>query len=261
MKPIASILLVVLLGSIGANGSQSAQSAEVNIGEQMLLTRGNANDEDGTFIRGDDGRIYFAWISDRAFLGRKGMDVWIKSSADGTTWSLPWKAVQTEGEDLMSTLVRTSYGRYHLTGQILQPPGGDLGYSTWDATSFDLKSWSKPQRWTPSAYWAGGALQEDSRGNYWLIFSTHQTSYNGQRDLYIKRSTNRGVTWENPLPLIIDQGDSWVFSFTIAVDGTFVLLWETHDPNDPAGYLGSATPHRSIWQPRSMAGAGRLPSY
>ena len=274
MKPTASILLFVLLGAIGANGShiialdgpalqrgfatvisgtgregcaradveeyQSAQSAEVDIGGQMVLTRGNANDEDGSFIRGDDGRVYFAWISDRAFGGRKGMDVWIQSSPDGLKWSLPWKAVQTEGEDLMSTLVRTTDGRYHLTGQILQPPRGHLGYSTWNATSFDLKSWTKPQRWTQSSYWAGGAFQEDSRGDYWLIYSTHHTDYNGQRDLYIKRSTNRGVTWENPLPLVTDPGDSWVFSFTIAADGTFVLLWETHDPSDPAGYLGNS---------------------
>ena len=116
----------------------------------MQLTFGGSNDEDGAFALADDGTVYFAWMSDRA----GNVDIWIKSSKDGIKWSDPWPAVQTPVDELMNNMVRTSDGRYHLTGR--RGPWHTGQFATWDSCTLDLVNWTQPVQWTdPGAagYW------------------------------------------------------------------------------------------------------------
>jgi hypothetical protein len=195
----------------------------------MRLTTGNAEDEDGTFGRSDDGTVYFAWISNRA----GNVDVWMTSTRDGLTWSDPWPAVQTPVDDLMNSMVRTSDGRFHLTGRRGDWNSGEM--AAWDSSSTDMVHWTAPVQW--SAAGAVGSFQQGPGADYWLVTTSHRT---GNWDLYLQRSRDRGATWGAPMALTDDPLDDFLFAFRIAPDGTFILLWERHDPSVRGGLLGKS---------------------
>jgi hypothetical protein len=196
----------------------------------MALTSGDSNDEDGAFALGEDGTIYFAWISDRA----GSVDVWMKSSKDGIKWSDPRPAVQTPTDDLMNHLVRTKDGRYHLTGRRGTWRTGQV--ATWDSTSTDLIHWTKPVQWSDAG--AVGYFQEAPDGDYWLVTLSRRS---GNYDLYLQRSRDKGGTWSHPVALTHDPLEDFIFAFHITRDGTFLLVWERHDPTVSGGYLGRSS--------------------
>jgi len=198
-------------------------------GPVMQLTFSDANDEDGAFAIADDGTVYFAWISDRA----GNTDVWMKSSRDGVNWNDPWPVVQTPVDDLMNNMVRTSDGRFHLTGRRGQWHTGQ--FATWDANSVDLINWSQPVQWTDLG--AAGMFQESPDGDYWLVFLSGRS---GNYDLYIQRSKDKGATWTDPVAITSDPLEDFVFSFRIAPDGTCILVWEQHDASVSGGLLGKS---------------------
>lgn len=211
----------------------------------MRLTTGDADDEDGAFGRTDDGTVYFAWISNRA----GNVDVWMTSTRDGLAWSDPWPAVQTPEDDLMNSLVRTSDGRFHLTGRRGDWNGDEK--ATWDSSSTDMLHWTAPVQW--SAAGGIGNFREDPGADYWLVTTSHQR---GNWDLYLQRSRDRGATWGAPVALTDDALDDFLFAFRIAPDGTFILLWERHDPSVRGGLLGNSadiylatSPDGARWTP------------
>ena len=150
-------------------------------GPVRRLTHSDANDEDGAFAVADDGTIYFAWISDRA----GNTDVWMRSSKDGINWSDSRPVVETSVDDLMNSMVRTSDGRFHLTGR--RGPWHTGQFAVWDSSSADLVNWSPPVRWTE--FRAAGTFQESPNGDYWLVFLSRRS---GNYDLYSQRSSDRG---------------------------------------------------------------------
>jgi hypothetical protein len=196
-------------------------------GPVLQLTFSDANDEDGAFALADDGTVYFAWISDRA----GNTDVWMKSSKDGVNWNDPWPVVQTPVDDLMNHMVRTSDGRFHLTGRRGTWHTGE--FATWDASSVDLINWSEPVQWTDRG--AAGTFQESPDGDYWLVFLS---GHSGDYDIYIQRSGDRGNTWADPVAITGDPLEDFIFAFRIAPDGTFILVWERHNKSVSGGMLG-----------------------
>jgi len=198
-------------------------------GRVLRLTTGSATDEDGTFGLGDDGTVYFAWVSNRA----GNVDVWMTSTRDGLTWSDPWPVVQTPVDDLMNSMVRTSDRRFHLTGRRGNWGRGEI--AVWDSSSTDMVHWTKPVQW--SAPGSFGNFQEAPGGDYWLVTASLRT---GNWDLYIQRSRDRGKTWGAALALTNDPLDDFLFAFRIAPDGTFIVLWERHDPSVRGGLLGKS---------------------
>ncbi len=196
-------------------------------GPVRQLTFSDANDEDGAFAVADDGTVHFVWISDRA----GNTDVWIKSSKDGIKWGEPRPAVQTPADDLMNSLVRTKDGLYHLTGRSGTWHTGQ--FATYDSTSTDLIHWTKPVRWSEKG--AAGYFQEARNGHYWLLTLSRRS---GNYDLYLQRSRDKGKKWSDPVRLTRDPLDDFLFGFRITQDGSFLLVWERHDPSVSGGLLG-----------------------
>lgn len=224
LSPPCVVLLVALLPIVREPALSAGEDA---YGPVRQLTFGDANDEDGAFAVADDGTVYFAWISDRA----GNTDVWMKSSKDGIHWSDPWPVVQTPVDDLLNHMVRTSDGRFHLTGR--RGPWHTGEFAAWDTSSVDFVNWSEPVRWTE--FGAAGTFQESPDGDYWLVFLSRRS---GNYDLYIQRSRDKGETWTDPVAITSDPKEDFLFSFRIARDGTRILLWEQHDASVRGGMLG-----------------------
>jgi len=221
--------VVLLIAIVPIVRAPLAIGDEDAYGPVRQLMFSDANDEDGAFAVADDGTVYFAWISDRA----GNTDVWMKSSRDGINWSDPRPVVETPVDDLMNHMVRTSDGRFHLTGRRGQWHTGK--FATWDISSVDLINWSQPARWTELG--AAGTFQEDPNGNYWLVFLSRRS---GNYDLYIQRSGDKGKTWTDSTAITNNPLEDFIFSFRIARDGTLILLWERHDASVRGGLLGKS---------------------
>jgi|ERR1043166_70509 hypothetical protein len=209
----------VLGASAAAGDSPTATVSENRFGKVFQLTNGPKTDEDGSFIGGDDGKIYFAFISNRS----GNMDVWLTSSKDGQQWSEPHAVVATPHDDLLNVFTRTSDGIYHLTGR--------SQFMVADSTSSNLVEWSAPVAWSNPRTdgWTAGSFQEAAHGEYWLVTLSEKT---GVRKLYIQNSSDRGRNWSARAPLTQHEQADFLFSFRIAADGTFILVWEQRDVRD-----------------------------
>ena len=209
-----------------APGADATTPCDDRGGEVRQLTMGDSDDEDGTFLVGDDGTLHFAFISDRGGT----IDVWMISSPDALTWSAPRAGVATPQDDLLNVSTRTRDGIYHLTGR----SGNAVAY----VTSSDLATWSAPPtRWTDPAVLGrtAGTFLEDTAGVFWMVSISNRT---GIYKLYLQRSIDRGASWSAPVPLTNHAEEDFLFSFRIAADGTFVLVWEQHAVGDTTGFTG-----------------------
>jgi hypothetical protein len=237
MKPSCRPLLVALAvtGVNGACGSGPAApggveppSCDDRGGAAFALTDGPTTDEDGTFLLADDGTVHFAFISNRAGT----MDVWMTSSRDALQWSAPRPVVATPDDDLLNVAARTRDGLYHLTGR--------TQFMVADSTSADLQGWTPPAPWSDPRTdgWTAGHFQEAPNGDYWLVTLSEKT---GTRKLYLQRSRDRGQSWEPRLPLTAHGQADMLFSFRIARDGTFILVWEQRDARDQRAVVSSSS--------------------
>ncbi|MBC8867985.1 MAG: exo-alpha-sialidase [Planctomycetes bacterium] len=116
------------------------------------------------------------------------------------------------------------------------PLTGRRGFAVWDSSSSDLVNWTEPVRWTERG--TTGYFQEARNGDYWLVTIAGRS---GNHDLYIQRSGDKGKTWTDPAAITSDPLEDYLFSFRIASDGTFILLWERHDASVSGGPLGRST--------------------
>ena len=237
MNPCCRPLLVALAaGAVnGAYGSSPAApgvvervSCDDRGGAVFALTDGPAIDEDGTFLLAEDGTVHCAFISNRA----GNMDVWMTSSRDALRWSAPRPVVATPEDDLLNVAARTRDGLYHLTGR--------TQFMVADSVSSDLQSWTAPVAWSdPRADgWTAGHFQEAPNGDYWLVTLSEKT---GTRKLYLQRSRDRGRSWEPRVPLTAHGQADLLFSFRIAGDGTFILVWEQRDARDQRAVVSASS--------------------
>jgi hypothetical protein len=224
-------------GDAADDGNGCVDGAPVNLSQHP------ATDEDGSFIVADDGTLFFAFMSERS----GSPDIWMTSSPDGVTWADPWPVVATPGDDLTNYLTRTSDGLYHLTGRIENAVA--------DATSTDLITWSTPVTWTDPLVTgrASGTFAEDANGDYWLV-SIANGNPPGPYKLSMRRSTDRGASWSDPVALTNHAQEDYIWAFRIADDGTFLLVWEQHDVGAPFG-----SPTSSIFYATSQDGSSWSP--
>ena len=232
-RPLVVALAVAVSGACGSGPStpdrgDSRPACDDRGGAVFALTDGPTTDEDGSFLLADDGTVHFAFISNRS----GSMDVWMTSSRDALQWSTPRPVVATPEDDLLNSATRTRDGLYHLTGR--------TQFMVADATSVDLQSWTAPVAWSDPRLdgWTAGHFQEAPSGDYWLVTLSEKT---GTRKLFLQRSRDRGRSWEPRVPLTAHGQADMLFSFRIARDGTFILVWEQREARDQRALVSSSS--------------------
>ena len=244
-----SILAPTLLGNDQC-GDPAPPPACSEADEQVIrsLAQSPATDEDGSFARASNGRVYFAFISNR----NGNMDTFLTSTTDGLTWTEARAAVATGSDDLMNSLTLTSDGTMHLTGRSQQAsfdttaqPGNVDSWLTQGVAS----PWSAPRQWSaPSFGFAAGLFQEElpssakPTGAYWHMFLSNDT---GDWEIHLQESRDKGMTW---LPAIIDVSNDpgandYIFSFRITPDNRFIVAWEKYalDEQGNTPYFGASS--------------------
>ena len=158
----------------------------------VRLSPNSDDDEDPTVIMGRDGRFYTAWSSKQQ--GR--VDILLRGSSDGQTWSVERKITNDRTEDFYPSLLQSRDGMFHLVWYRLQRREGktDIMYSR----SKDGRQWSRAETITDRGMDWAPSLYEDGQGAVWIVWSSRRM---GNREIFAVRSVNSGRRWSTPYQL------------------------------------------------------------
>src|SRR5262245_5680692 len=114
MKARSRIFLLTLLLIVALWPNQkltaSTSQAEAQLSAPVRISDNNGDDEDPSVMLARDGRFYVAWSSKR----QNGVNIYIKSSADGKTWSTEERVTIGPGVVYYTFHARTRSGQYDI---------------------------------------------------------------------------------------------------------------------------------------------------
>ena len=213
---LLTILLIVILWPDWIL-TASTSRAEPQLSAPVRISDDNGEDEDPSVMLARDGRFYVAWSSKR----QDGVNIHIKSSEDGRTWSTVGRVTIGPGEDYYPSLAQTRDGTFHIAWFRLERAQGDT--DIWYSRSQDARTWSTPIPIanSPNVEWAP-SIHADSRDALHIVWSSGKT---GNRELYGSRSDDGGLCW-SPERRITQSDEEDDFPHMIETsDGEWILAW------------------------------------
>jgi hypothetical protein len=207
----------------------STSQGEAQLSAPVRISDDDGNDEDPSVVLAQDGRFYAAWSSKR----RGGVNIYIKSSGDGQTWSNEERVTSGPGEDYYPSLTQARDGAFHIAWFRLERKRKDT--NIWYSRSQDARTWTSPAQITdsPKPDWAPN-IHADSRGALRIVWSSSQT---GNRELFVSQSDDGGRRWspgrqithsdeEDDFPHMIEtSGGEWILAWTRYRKGSPLLSY------------------------------------
>jgi hypothetical protein len=221
---LLTLLLIVFLWP-NQKLTASTSQAEVQLSAPVRISDDNGDDEDPSVMLARDGRFYVAWSSKR----QDGVNIYIKSSVDGQTWSTEERVTIGPGEDYYPSLAQTRDGTFHIAWFRLERAQADI--DIWYSRSQDARTWSIPVQITdsPKVEWAPSILA-DSRDALHIVWSSGKT---GNRELYESRSDDGGLWWA-PERQITQSAEEDDFPHMIETsEGERILAWTRYRQGSP----------------------------
>jgi len=191
----------------------------------LRLSEGAEDDEDPAVVRSDDGTFHVVWAAKDA--GGQ-VDLFVRSSRDGRSWSAPVRITDHPDADYYPALAQTRDGTLHLAWFRLQREAGRM--DIWYAYSRDGRSWSRPFAITErdGIDWAP-AIYEDTERGLWILWSSDRT---GNRELFSVRSDDGGRSWSRAHQ-VTDSPEQDDFPHVVDVHGERVLFWTRYRAGSP----------------------------
>jgi hypothetical protein len=221
---LSTLLLIVFLWPIHKLTTFTGQ-AEVQLSAPVRISDDNGDDEDPSVMLARDGRFYVAWSSKR----QSGVNIYIKSSADGQNWSTEERVTSGPGEDYYPSLAQTRDGTFHIAWFRLERAQADI--DIWYSRSQDARTWSIPVQITtsPKVEWAPNILADSSDALH-IVWSSGKT---GNRELYESRSDDGGLWWA-PERQITHSAEEDDFPQMIETrQGEKILAWTRYRQGSP----------------------------
>lgn len=203
----------------------STSEAEVQLSAPVRISDDNGDDEDPSVMLARDGRFYVAWSSKR----QDGVNIYIKSSADGQTWTTEERVTIGPGEDYYPSLAQTRNGTFHIAWFRLERAQADI--DIWYSRSQDARTWSIPIQITnsPKVEWAPSILA-DSRDALRIVWSSGKT---GNRELFVSRSDDGGRQWSCERQITqSDEEDDFPHMIETS-KGEWILAWTRYRKGSP----------------------------
>lgn len=229
MKALSGIFLLTLLLIVFLSPDRkliaSTSRAELQLSAPVRISDDNGDDEDPSVMRARDGRFYVAWSSKR----QNGVNIYIKSSEDGLTWSTEDRVTIGPGEDYYPSLAQTRDGTFHIAWFRLEREQADM--DIWYSRSQDARTWSIPVQIanSPKLEWAPNILA-DSRDALHIVWSSGKT---GNRELFESRSDDGGLWW-SPERQITQSDEEDDFPQMIETSaGEWILAWTRYRKGSP----------------------------
>jgi hypothetical protein len=229
-------LVLPLLGLVGLVGCagltppprqifDTSPIAAAELSEPLRLSEGAEDDEDPALVRADDGTFHVVWAAKDA--GGQ-VDLFVRSSRDGRSWSAPVRITDHPDADYYPALTQARDGTLHLTWFRLHPKAGRM--DIWYAHSRDGRRWSRPIAITErdGIDWAP-AIYEDTDRVLWILWSSDRTA---SRELFAVRSGDGGRSWSRAQQLT-DSPEEDDFPHVLDVRGERVLVWTRFRAGSP----------------------------
>lgn len=166
-------LLLLLLAAAASFGpplpSQASATSPLVAAEAsspIRITPNPDNDEDPSVVLARDGRFHVAWSSRQD--GQ--VDLFLRSSSDGRTWTDERRVTDDAGEDYYPSLIQSRNGRFHLAWFRLQREEGRT--DIWYTRSADGRHWTRPLQITDRGLDWAPAIYEDAHGVLWITVSS-----------------------------------------------------------------------------------------
>lgn len=221
---LLTLLLIVFLWP-DQKLTASTSQAEAQLSAPVRISDDNGDDEDPSVMLAQDGRFYVAWSSKR----QNGVNIYIKSSEDGRTWSTEDQVTIGPGEDFYPSLAQTRDGTFHIAWFRLERAQADM--DIWYSRSQNARTWTVPAPISdsPKVEWAP-SIHADSRDALHIVWSSGKT---GNRELFVSRSDNRGLWW-SPERQITQSDEEDDFPHMIETsEGEWILAWTRYRKGSP----------------------------
>ena len=225
--------LLGLVGLVGCAGLtppprqifDTSPIAATDLSAPLRLSAGAEDDEDPAVVRAADGTFHVVWAAKDA---SGQVDLFVRSSRDGRSWSAPVRITSSPDADYYPALAQTRDGTLHLTWFRLQRKAGRM--NIWYAQSRDGRRWSRPIAITErdGIDWAP-AIYEDTERVLWILWSSDRTR---SRELFGVRSGDGGRSWSRAYQLT-DSPEEDDFPHVLDVRGERVLVWTRFRPGSP----------------------------
>jgi hypothetical protein len=200
----------------------------------------SAGDSWNPVIGLDGANVYLAW--DDTAPGNK--EIYFKRSTDG---GATWEAAK-----------RLTYNSYESQHPVLAIQGANL-YLAWDngtnATEYGYEiylrkstdggaTWGVAQRLTSNNFYSGFPALAVDADNLYAVYEDYSP---GNGEVYLKKSTDDGTTWQTAKRLTYTAGDSW--GPILAINGAeFYLTWFDNTPGNFDIYFRQSADGGSTWQ-------------
>jgi predicted GH43/DUF377 family glycosyl hydrolase len=229
MKARNRIFLLTLLLTVFLWPDQKltafTSQADPQLSAPVRISDDNGDDEDPSVMLARDGRFYVAWSSKRL----NGVNIYIKSSEDGRTWSTEERVTIGPGEDYYPSLAQSRDGTFHIAWFRLERAQADI--DIWYSRSQDARTWSIPVQITtsPKVEWAP-SIHVDSRDTLRIVWSSGKT---GNRELFVSRSDDGGRQWSCERQITQSDEEDDFPQMIETSKGEWILAWTRYRKGSP----------------------------
>lgn len=265
MNKSTRLLRLATLAAALAFWPESNADALVSFGaarplNTLAATDGDASDSEPSVTSAGGGKWLTVWRSSNDLGGTLPADVlhplFSRSDDDGATWTAPsaleltTSRVTVESDGAGVVIVVGCADFFDVAPNDVEIIRSADGGSTWSLVSA-LSIPDKPFNSTP-------VVATDYAGTWVVAWSSGNSVYGSDADIYFVRSDDNGVTWNSAAPLNTDAAsdvvdDYWV---TVSTDraGTWVAAWGTFE--DEVRVASSVDDGISWTTPVQGAGSG-----
>ena len=172
-------------------------------------------------------------------------EIYYRNSTDkGITWSTVTRLSWNVGDSYYPAIAVDSSGDLHVVWEDNTPGKRAIYYkkstdggATWAASQ--RLTWSSVETWTPS-------IAADSSGNLHVVWGEDTPGYS---EVYYKRSTDGGATWETSRRLTWTAGNSNEPEIAADPSGNLHVVWGDNLPGNPEVYYKKSPDGGSSWGP------------
>lgn len=187
----------------------------------------------------DADNLYIVWEDNTS----GNYELYFKSSSDaGVNWSPPKRLTYNTQNSKRPVIINDSTGNLHLVWHQPDILNGEIYYkkstnsgSTW--TSPTRLTWNAGSSWLP-------AIAVSQSGTLHVVW---EDDASGNKEIYHKKSIDKGSTWTNPLRLTWTSGETISPAVTVDGSGMVLVFWSDNSSGNYEIFLKRSIDSGSTW--------------
>jgi len=169
------------------------------------------------------GNIHVVWYDNTP----GNAEIYYKKSTDGSaTWQATKRLTWNSGTSAYPAIAADSSGNIHVVWYDYTPGNAEIYYKK--STDGGI-SWTTKRLTYNSGYSAIPAIATDSSGNIHVVWHDNTP---GNREIYYKKSTDGGATWQATKRLTWNSGYSAVPAIATDSSGNIHVVWFDYTPGN-----------------------------